>query len=121
MKRLDNLYDVTKRLCGMIEPTGESNTDITRLENLEDTIDLVEMLTKDIVYVARNQNAYENSVKVIGLRADRFITEMREEMTAQPTFTENQIQQLQSKIHEITGDGKVMMLFNELLGISAGS
>jgi len=120
MKRLENLYDITKILCGMIEPTGESNTDITRLANLEDTIDLVEKLTKDIVYVARNQNAYENSVKVIGLRADRFITEMREEMTAQPTFTENQIQQLQSKIHAITGDGEVMGLFNEMLGICAG-
>lgn len=35
-------------------------------------------------------------------------------------FTENQIQQLQSKVHKITGDGEVMMLFNELLGINAG-
>lgn len=103
----------------MIEPTGESNTDITRLTNLEDMIDLVEKLTKDIVYVARNQSSYENSVKVIGLRADRFITEMREGMTAQPTFTEHQIRQLQSKIHTITGDGEVMGLFNEMLGVSA--
>lgn len=36
-------------------------------------------------------------------------------------FTENEIQQLQSKIHKITGDGEVMMLFNEMLGINAGS
>lgn len=35
-------------------------------------------------------------------------------------FTENQIQQLQSKVHKITGDGEVMMLFNELLGVNAG-
>lgn len=35
-------------------------------------------------------------------------------------FTENEISQLQSKIHKITGDGEVMQLFNELLGIAAG-
>lgn len=121
MKRLENLYDVTKRLCGMIEPTGESNTDITRLVNLEDTIDLVQKLTKDIIYVARNKNASENSVKVIGLKADGFITEMRENVTSGVMFTEHEISQLQSKIHKITGDGEVMMLFNELLGINSGS
>lgn len=104
----------------MIEPTGESNTDITRLENLEDTIDLVEKLTQDIIYVARNKDAYENSVKTIGQKADNFITEMREDVTSGRTFTENEISQLQSKIHEITGNGEVMMLFNKMLGISAG-
>jgi hypothetical protein len=36
-------------------------------------------------------------------------------------FYEHEISQLQSKIHPITGDGEVMMLFNEMLGISAGS
>lgn len=35
-------------------------------------------------------------------------------------FTENEIQRLQSKVHAITGDGEVMGLFNEMLGISAG-
>lgn len=104
----------------MIEPTGESNTDITRLANLEDTIDLVERLTQDIIYVARNKDAYENSVKVIGLKADSFITEMRENVTSGRTFTESEISQLQSKIHAITGNGEVLMLFNEMLGISAG-
>jgi hypothetical protein len=37
----------------------------------------------------------------------------------EPTFTQNQIEKLQSKVHEITGDGEVMKQFNELLGISA--
>lgn len=35
-------------------------------------------------------------------------------------FTETQISQLQSKVHKITGDGKVMGLFNELLGVCVG-
>ncbi len=38
----------------------------------------------------------------------------------EPLFSTNQIQQLQSKVHKITGDGEVMGLFNELLGICAG-
>lgn len=36
-------------------------------------------------------------------------------------FTEHEIEDLQSKIHKITGDGEVMMLFNEMLGINSGS
>ena len=120
MKRLENLYDITKRLCGMIEPIGESNTDKTRLANLEDTIDLVEKLTQDIIYVARNKDAYEDSVKTIGMKADNFITEMRENVSNGRTFTEQEIQRLQSKIHLITGDGEVMGLFNELLGVCTG-
>lgn len=35
-------------------------------------------------------------------------------------FTESEIQQLQSEVHKITGDGEVMGLFNNLLGIQAG-
>lgn len=104
----------------MIEPTLESNTNIARLANLEDTIDLVKRLTQDIIFVARNKESYENSVKVIGLKADSFITEMRENVTSGRTFTEAEISQLQSKIYEITGKGEVMMLFNEMLGVSEG-
>lgn len=35
------------------------------------------------------------------------------------TFTENEISQLQSEVHKITGNGEVMQLFNKLLGINA--
>jgi len=34
-------------------------------------------------------------------------------------YSEQEIAQLQSKVYKITGDGKVMMLFNELLGVNA--
>lgn len=34
------------------------------------------------------------------------------------TFTESDIAQLQTKVHAITGDGEVMALFNELLGVA---
>jgi hypothetical protein len=39
----------------------------------------------------------------------------------QRKFNENDIAQLQTKVHEITGNGEVMMLFNDFLGIQAGS
>ena len=34
-----------------------------------------------------------------------------------PIFTEKQINDLQSKVHKIVGDGEVMQAFNEMLGI----
>jgi hypothetical protein len=36
-------------------------------------------------------------------------------------YSQQEIEQLQSKIHKITGDGEIMGLFNELLGNNAGS
>jgi hypothetical protein len=36
------------------------------------------------------------------------------------TFTQSEIERLQSEIHKITGNGEVMVLFNKLLGVSAG-
>jgi hypothetical protein len=35
-------------------------------------------------------------------------------------FTVTEISQLQSSVHNITGDGEVMQLFNSLLGFNAG-
>lgn len=78
MEKIENIYEIVIKLCGRIEPTGDSNFDETRLENLEGVIDLVERLTQDIIFVARNKTSHENSVKAIGLRADSFISEMRE-------------------------------------------
>lgn len=121
MKRIENLYEVTQRLCGMIEPQGESNIDAVRFENLSDTIDLAEKLIEDVILVARHKDRQEASMKKAGQKADDFISGLRGRLNPEPMFSEHEISQLQSKIHAITGDGKVMMLFNELLGISAGS
>jgi len=44
---------------------------------------------------------------------------LRGRLNPEPIFSEYEISQLQSKIHAITGDGEVMALFNEMLGISA--
>ena len=42
------------------------------------------------------------------------------EIQKERLFTEREIEQLQTSIHKITGDGEVMGLFNSLLGVSAG-
>ena len=52
------------------------------------------------------------------LEAERAILE--KPLSNNQTFTIREIQKLQSKIYEIVGEGKVMGLFNELLGINAG-
>jgi len=36
-------------------------------------------------------------------------------------FTYSEIEQLQSKIYEIVGKGDVMIMFNSMLGVSAGN
>jgi hypothetical protein len=80
MNRIENLYEITKKLTGIIEPAGDASRDGERLINLEDTILLTERLIEDIIYAARNKVAYESSVKVCGMRADRFISELRERL-----------------------------------------
>ena len=47
--------------------------------------------------------------------------ELPKEEVKERTFTETEISHLQSAIHKITGDGEIMGLFNQLLGVSAGS
>lgn len=47
--------------------------------------------------------------------------EIPKEELKEKTFTETEISHLQSAVHKITGDGEVMGLFNQLLGVAAGS
>lgn len=51
---------------------------------------------------------------------DIIIKDSEENIVREPFFSQTQIGHLQSKIHKITGDGEVMGLFNEMLGINAG-
>jgi len=80
MKRIENIYEVTQRLCGMIEPQGESNIDEVRFQNLQDTIDVTEALIDDIILVARHKDRGEFSMSKAGIEADKFITRLRERL-----------------------------------------
>ena len=78
MERIENIYEVTKRLCGMIEPQGDSNIDEVRFQNLRDTIKVTEALINDIILVARHKDRQEYSMSAAGIEADMFITRLRE-------------------------------------------
>lgn len=80
MEKIKNVYEVTQRLCGFIEPAGDSSIDKIRFENLEQTIDVVEKLISDIIIVSKNKDRYESSMKIAGLRADKFIQELKENL-----------------------------------------
>jgi len=77
IKRIENIYEVTQRLLGLIEPQGESNIDAVRFDNLQDTIDLTGRLINDIIYVARHKLRHESSMSRAGKKADNFITDLR--------------------------------------------
>ena len=81
-KRIDNIYDVVKRLLGEIEPQGEANIDYIRLENLKDTISLVERLINDIILVARHKDVWQHSISECGKNADEFITRLKERVNS---------------------------------------
>ena len=49
------------------------------------------------------------------------LEEIASETQKEKYFSETEISHLQSAVHEITGDGDVMQLFNSLLGIGSGA
>lgn len=69
-----DIYAVTKKLIGSIEPVGETNTDEKRLENIKQHIDLVSALLHDLQCVRHNKDRDEHSMKQIGKEADDFLT-----------------------------------------------
>ena len=69
-----NHYKIIKKLIGPIEPTGETNTDNERLENLIDMTALVDQLIGDIDKLTRHKTRSEHSIKQAGELADNFLT-----------------------------------------------
>ena len=72
-----NLY-VTKKLLGDIDPVGETNIDEKRLENLEETIQLVDGLIYDIFQVSLNKNSQYHSMKMSGERAYKYLKSLKD-------------------------------------------
>ena len=78
VKRIENVYDLTQRLLGEINPQGETNIDAIRLLNLEQTIELTRSLISDIAYVSKYKERGEWSMRIAGEKADSFINELKE-------------------------------------------
>ena len=69
-----DLRDIVIRLVGPILPTGRSEIDSGRLENLVRLTDLIEGLLEDVRYVARDADSTEASVRAIGVHARDFLS-----------------------------------------------
>lgn len=81
MERIENIYEVTKKLIGNINPQGESHIDTNNYSNLEQIIELAESIIDDIVLVSQNKTRYEASMKKAGLRADQFLQQLKEQLS----------------------------------------
>lgn len=78
MERINNIYDIVYKLCGPIEPVGETNTDDERLENLRQIIILAENLISDIYEVSRFSDRCEYSMKQAGEKAANALNFIKE-------------------------------------------
>ena len=78
-----NEYEVITKLIGPIKPTGCSNADIKRLQNLEAHLSVIELLLSDVSEVADCKDSHEGSVKKIGVTASKFIEMIAEEFGEQ--------------------------------------
>ena len=70
--------------------------------------------------VTKGEITFSKMVEIINFKHLKELTELRHKLTPKErVFTETEISQLQNQVHGITGNGEVMVLFNQLLGTSA--
>jgi hypothetical protein len=74
------IVEVVNKLVGRITATGDSSRDDERLENLKLMCNLVEKLVEEIHFSARDKDSYESSVKKIGQYADKFLSNLKEDL-----------------------------------------
>lgn len=94
------------------------------ITTLEELLDFRELLSKSFYEFKAIGNEYEASNaafynRITGLQIRQLIKNGHnltsiETKPLQRTFSINEIEALQTKVHAITGDGEVMELFNEL-------
>lgn len=77
---MENIKEIVQKLVGSISPAGQSHLDTQRLENLKIMCGLVEDLVYEINFVAREENAYQSSIKEMGVYARKFLDNLKEEI-----------------------------------------
>ena len=75
-----DIKEIVQKLVGSITPAGESHLDTQRLENLKVMCSLVEDLVYKINFVTRDKDRYEASMKEMGVYAQKFLDNLKEEM-----------------------------------------
>lgn len=74
------LKQIIQKLVGSITPAGESHLDTQRLENLKIMCELIEDLVYEVNYVARDKDRYESSMNKMGVYAQKFLDNLKEEI-----------------------------------------
>lgn len=77
---MENIKQIVDKLVGNITPYGASHIDEERFENLKIMCGLVERLVSDINFVARDKDRYEASMKEMGVYAQKFLDNLKEEL-----------------------------------------
>lgn len=70
--------EIIDKLLGVTDPIGKSEVDAERWMNLKNKIDLADRLLNEISYLRKHKNAYEASVKEIGITANKFMESIRD-------------------------------------------
>ena len=74
------IIEVVDKLVGDTQPTWYSERDLKALNSLETKIGLVEHLIKEIKNASKYRNEQAHSVSRIGIVADKFIKNLKNEL-----------------------------------------
>ena len=74
------IIELVDKLVGDTQPTWYSERDLEALNALETKIDLVEHLIKEIKNASSYKDEQAHSVSRIGIVADKFLKELKEEL-----------------------------------------
>jgi len=77
---MENIKEIVQKLVGSITPAGESHLDTKRSENLKIMCGLIEDLVYEVNFVARDKDRYEASMKEMGVYAQKFLNNLKEEI-----------------------------------------
>lgn len=73
------LFEIVKKLNGDVRPIGKSEVDEVRFENLKSLCNLTRELLLEIEVCSQEVSAYQASIKKIGVYADDFLNNIKEE------------------------------------------
>ena len=78
--REHSIAGVAQRLIGPVIPIGESHTDIVRLDNLKELVDVTDILIDEILLAAEGENSHMYSVKEAGAFANEYLEGLHKDL-----------------------------------------
>ena len=74
------IIEIVDKLVGDTQPTWYSERDLKALNSLEQKIELINHLVEEVKYLSKYRNEQAHSVSRIGVVADKFIKNLKEEL-----------------------------------------